>query len=333
MATLGEMFGAGPVETFLGLPRWEGQPVRAVVLGADCATPYASAGAYCAGGPAAIRAASGDYAANLGHVNFDLGRVGFDPAAVADGGDVPVDAGDGAANRARIGAAVARVLAARAVPVLLGGDDSLPIPMLGAWAERGPVTILQIDAHIDWRDEVQGERWGLSSTMRRASEMGHVERIVQVGSRGIGSARAVDLGDARASGVEFVTGAEVAREGIGRALSLIPAGAEVVVCLDCDALDPAVMPAVIARVPGGLGYWDVLGLIEGVAGKARIAGMAVTEFMPDRDIDGQGAALAAALVTSALGLIAGSDGGRPGEAPGSAAERARPATHGRSSTG
>jgi agmatinase len=304
MATLGEMFGAGRVETFLGLPRWDGQPVRAVVLGADCATPYVAAGAYCAGGPAAIRAASGDYAANLGHVNFDLGRVGFDPAAAADAGDVPVDPGDAAGNRARIGAAVARVLEARAVPVLLGGDDSLPIPMLGTWAGRGPVTVLQIDAHIDWRDEVQGERWGLSSTMRRVAEMGHVGRIVQVGQRGIGSARPGDLADARARGVEFVPAAEVAREGIVRALSLVPEGAEVVVVLDCDALDPSVMPAVIARVPGGLGYWDVLGLLEGVAARARIAGLAVTEFMAPRDIDGQGAAVAAAIVTSALGLIA-----------------------------
>ena len=314
MATLGAMFGAPPgrVETFLGLARWEGQPVRAVVLGADCATPYASAGAYCAGGPAAIRAASGDYAANLAHVNFDLGRVGFDPASVADGGDVPTDPADAGGNRGRIGAAVARVLEAGAVPVVLGGDDSLPVPMLGAWAERGPVTILQIDAHIDWRDEVQGEPWGPSSTMRRASEMGHVERIVQVGQRGIGSARPGDLEDARAWGVEFVSGAEVAREGIGRALSLIPEGAPVVICLDCDAFDPAIMPAVIARVPGGLGYWDVLRLIEGVAGKARVAGMAVTEFMPARDEDGRGAAVAAAVVTSALGLIAGPEAGHLG---------------------
>jgi agmatinase len=176
--------------------------------------------------------------------------------------------------------------------------------MLGAYAGRGPLTVLQIDAHIDWRDEVQGERWGLSSTMRRASEMGHVERILQVGQRGIGSARPGDLADARASGVEFVPAAEVARAGVGRAVGLIPEGAEVVVVLDCDALDPSVMPGVIARVPGGLGYWDVLGLLEGVAGKARIAGMAVTEFMAPRDIDGQGAAVAAAIVTSALGLIA-----------------------------
>lgn len=312
MASLGEMYGAEPVETFLGLARWEGQPVRAVVLGADTATPYPRVGAYCAGGPAAIRAASGEYAANLGHVNFDLGRAGFDPADVADAGDVPVDAGEPAGNRARIGAAVARVLDAGAVPVLLGGDDSLPIPMLGAWAGRGPLTILQIDAHVDWRDEVGGERLGLSSPMRRASEMGHVAGIVQVGQRGIGSARPGDLDDARASGVAFVPASEVAREGIGRALSLIPEGADVVICLDWDALDPAVMPAVIARVPGGLGYWDVIGLIEGVAAKARIAGLAATEFMPARDEGGRGAAVAAAVVTTALGLIAGRGGGQPG---------------------
>ena len=63
------------------------------------------------------------------------------------------------------------VLAAGAVPMVLGGDDSIPIPVLQAYADRGPVTVVQIDAHIDWRDEVKGERWGLSSTMRRASEM------------------------------------------------------------------------------------------------------------------------------------------------------------------
>lgn len=304
MATLGEMFGAGAVETFLGLPRWEGRAAKAVVLGADCATPYASAGAYCAGGPAAIRAGSADYAANLGHFSFDLGRPALDPGAVADGGDVATDPADPAGNRARIGAAVSRVLEAGAVPVLLGGDDSLPIPMLGAYAGRGPVAILQIDAHIDWRDEVQGERLGLSSTMRRASEMGHVAGIVQVGQRGIGSARPGDVAEARARGVEFVSAAEVAREGIGRALSLVPAGAEVVVCLDCDAFDPSILPAVIARVPGGLSYWDVLGLFEGVSERARIAGVAVTEFMAGRDIDGQGALTAAGLVTSVLGLIA-----------------------------
>jgi agmatinase len=309
MAGLGEMFGAGSAESFMGLP--QGAPdrlgeARIAVIGADGCTPYGSVGFYCAGGPAAIRAAGAAYAATLSHMNFDLGGPVF-PAGICavDCGDLAMDPGDPAGNRARLREAVALILAQDAVPVLLGGDDSLPIPMLEAYARRSrPVTILQIDAHIDWRDEVQGERWGLSSTMRRASEMDHVARIVQVGQRGTGSARESDVADATGWGVQFVSGREVARDGIGRALALIPEGAEVVICLDCDALDPAILPAVIGRTAGGLSYEQVLGLIEGVAAKARIAGFDMVEFMPARDIDGQGAMVAAQLLAAVLGVIA-----------------------------
>ena len=195
------------------------------------------------------------------------------------------------------------------MPVLIGGDDSLPIPMLEAYAARGRgFTILQIDAHVDWRDEVGGERLGLSSTMRRASEMGHIDAIIQVGQRGIGSARMQDVADAKAWGVALVPAGEVARTGLGRAIDLIPEGAEVIICLDLDALDPSIMPAVIGRTAGGLGYWQVLELVAGVAEKARIAGFDMVEFMPDRDVDGQGAALAAQLLAAVMGIVSRQEG-------------------------
>jgi agmatinase len=312
MASLAEMFGAGAeaAATFMGLPRADlaAPAADVVILGADGCTPYGSVGHYCAGGPAAIRAAAAAYAANLGHMNFDIGGpvegLGDRRLRIADAGDVPVSATDGAANRAVLAQAVGQVLDAGAVPVLIGGDDSLPIPMLQAYAARGRrIVILQVDAHIDWRDEVQGERWGLSSTMRRASEMAGIERIVQVGQRGIGSARMADVADARAWGVEFVSGREVQQGGLARAIGLIPEGSEVVICLDWDALDPAIMPAVIGRTAGGLSFGQALDLIEGVAGRARIAGLALTEFMPAQDIGGMGAMTAAQLVAAALGMI------------------------------
>ena len=297
------MYGAGaPVRpTFLGLPEgldgWRG--ARAAILGADTATPYASVGAYCAGGPAAIRVASRDWAGTADHVNFDLGRSGAQ--RVVDLGDVPVDPSEPEANRAAIRAAVADA-AAWAIPVLLGGDDSVQIPMLEA--VPGPLHILQIDAHIDWRDEVEGERLGLSSTMRRASEMAHVAGLVQVGQRGLGSAREGDLRDALDRGAVMVPAREIRRAGVARAVEAIPQGARVAVCLDLDALDPSVMPAVIARTPGGLTHWDVLDLVEGVAARAEIAAIGVVEMMPSRDVDGLGASAAAMLVTSILGLAA-----------------------------
>ena len=307
MATMGGMLGSRPVETFMGVERVRDlRRIRPdiVIVGADMATPYPTAGAYCAGGPAAIRNASAEFAAAQTHVNFDLEMPVLRDGVLGDAGDLPQEEDDPQGNRARIFGAVDQILDAGSVPVLIGGDDSLPIPMLEAYGARDNLWVLQIDAHIDWRDDVQGERFGLSSTMRRASEMDHVAGIVQVGQRGVGSARPSDYADALAWGAKFVPGGEVARDGVGRAIDLIPKNAMVIVCIDCDALDPSIMPAVIGRTPGGLSYWQVLELVAGAAAKGRIAGLALTEFMPSRDIDGLGAMLAAQLLVSACGLIA-----------------------------
>jgi agmatinase len=300
MATLGEMFGTDQARTFMGLPVWDGSAAPAVLVGADGCTPYRSVGFYCAGGPAAVRAASAPFTADK-H-NFDVGGPAFGPRLPADAGDLAVREDDPEGNRRRIREAVAEVLATGAVPVLLGGDDSLPIPMLEALAGAGPLTILQVDAHIDWRDEVEGERWGLSSTMRRASEMPHVERVVQVGQRGMGSARPSDVADALAWGARLVPASHP--DPVAEALSHVPPGSRVALCLDWDALDPAVMPAVIGRAAGGLSFHQVLALIAGAQAKAGVVAMSAVELMPSRDVDGLGAMLAAQLVAAALGLLA-----------------------------
>ena len=180
----------------------------------------------------------------------------------------------------------------------------MPIPLFQAFEGRGTFTVLQVDAHIDWRDEVHGIRLGLSSTMRRASEMGWIERIVQVGARGTGSARVTDFEDATAAGVTFVTAREVAAHGIQAALDAIPSGAKLLITIDCDGLDPTVIPGVIGPAPGGLGYWQAVELLHGAARRGRIAAFDLVEFMPERDIQRQGALAAARLVANAIGLIA-----------------------------
>jgi agmatinase len=302
------MFGAAETDTFLGLPRagdLAALDARIAILGAPCATPYRSVGPYCAVAPRAIRAAIAGYAANLRHVDFDLGEPIFPGEVTAvDAGDLAWSETDPAANRAAIRQAVARVVARGAVPVVIGGDDSIPIPVLEAFHDRGPLTIVQIDAHIDWRDEVAGERWGLSSTMRRASEMPHVERIVQVGQRAIGSARPTDLEDAKAWGAILVPARAVHEHGIAPVLDAVPAGSQVLVTLDCDGLDPAIMPGVLGPAPGGLTYWQAIGLLHGIAAKARIAAFDIVEFVPERDVAGLGALTAARIIANVLGLMA-----------------------------
>lgn len=311
---LGALYGSSTqeAETFLGLEacadlRELTAPIA--IIGAPCATPYASVGAYCRNAPQALRQATAAMAFNVDRHDFDSGGPVFpDPRRRAvDCGDLPFNENDAASNRASIEQAVATICARGAVPVVLGGDDSVPVPMLrgiGEAAGGRRFTIVQIDAHIDWREEHMGERDGLSSTMRRASEMAHVERIIQVGARGIGTASTGDYDDARTWGVNFVPAVDLHRDGIGPVLDLIPEGSEIVICIDADGLDPSIVPAVIGRAPGGLSYFQTVDLIKGAASRGRIAAMDFVEFMPERDVDGLGAFTFARLITTALGVLA-----------------------------
>jgi agmatinase len=276
-----------------------------VAIGIPGATPYGSGTPLCAEAPAAIRAASQRHAPNRAHYDFDLGGPLLPPdARLVDCGDIAFDASDLAGNRARIEATYSALLGRGAAPLLLGGDDSVQIPALAAFAAHGDITIVQIDAHIDWRDEVQGERWGLSSTMRRASELAGVKAMVQIGARGIGSARPSDVADARAAGAGIIDMRTLRDKGLGHAGLRVPEGRPVVICLDVDGLDPSVVPAVTGVAPGGLSYADVVDLLTGIAARAPIIGFNLVEFVPANDVGGLGARTVCRLAMLGAGLLA-----------------------------
>ncbi|MEM7170888.1 MAG: arginase family protein [Pseudomonadota bacterium] len=306
---LAALFGASEAKTFLGLeacPKPADVSAPIALLGVPCASPYRSVGAYCRNAPHALRQATASLTANLHHHDFDLGGKIFpdDSQPAVDCGDLPYDEADAPGNRETIRQAVASLIERGAVPLVVGGDDSVPIPMLQAFDGQGDFTILQLDAHIDWRDEHMGERYGLSSNMRRASEMGHIKDIVQVGARGIGSARHQDVQDALDWGVSFVTAEQVHGQGVAPAIDKIPEGRPVIICIDVDGLDPNCVPGVIGRAPGGLSYYQAVDLIRGAAERGPIAAMNFVEFMPERDVDGIGALTVARLMITAMGIVA-----------------------------
>ena len=303
---IGNLFGGDAGGGLFDIPRGEPGVVgdaEIVVMGAATATPYASVGAYCADGPTAIRGAVG-WPGMGEHHDFDLGGTLLDGATAVDWGDLPISDTDFPANRELIESQIRTVLDGGAVPILLGGDDSIPIPTLAAYDNHGPVTVLQLDAHIDWRDEVQGERFGLSSNMRRASEMPWVKHIVQVGARGSGSARPADVADAIGWGVDLFPMRSIRQGGMQQVLDAIPDDANVYLALDIDALDPSVVPGVIGPAPGGFDYGTVSDLFEAVASKARIVGFNLAEFAPSADVGNRGALVAARLAATVMGLIA-----------------------------
>jgi agmatinase len=256
--------------------------------------------------PDAFRLAMGLDADWLHHFDWDFeGQMFPRPDfKVVDVGNLKTTPRSGKANRQRIEEMTRHVVKANAVPIMFGGDDSVPIPFLAGFSGASPITVLQIDAHIDWRDEREKEKLGFSSTMRRASEMSHIWRIVQAGARGIGSARIEEVEAARKWGAHIVPSRLIHQNGVQSVLTQIEPESDCVICLDLDALDSSVMPAVAYPSPGGLSFLQVADLIEGVAAKARIVGFSMVEFVPGRDRDRAAAFTAGRIACHVMARVA-----------------------------
>lgn len=257
--------------------------------------------------PAAIREQSMRYVPWYEtHYDFDFDGELFAGRTVriVDCGDVAMTPGRWDENSRATTGAIAAILDRGAVPFVIGGDDSIPIPVLRAYAEQKPMCLVQIDAHIDWRDEREGIRDGLSSPMRRASEMPWIRGMAQIGIRGFGSARRGEFDAARAYGSVLIGAADVHRTGVDAVLSRIPAAERYYVTLDMDGLDPSIAPAVASPAFGGLTYYQVADVLRGIAGKGRLTGFDVVEIMPERDGGDLTSRLAARLMLTLLGALA-----------------------------
>jgi len=235
--------------------------------------------------PDAIRAQSKRFCYAPGNWDFD---TGIDPASALP--PKRVDLGNVAwitlydDYAASVTARVSHLWRQRAQIVILGGDHGVTIPVLDALDAVGePVHVLQIDAHLDWREEVDGVRRGYSSPLRWASTRPVVSGMTQVGLRAIGSARRQEVEAARAYGSHLITAERVHAEGTDAVLATIPKGRAVYVTIDADGLDPADMPGVMAPTPGGLRFHQVAPLLRAVARRHRVVGIDIVEVAPAFD--------------------------------------------------
>lgn len=280
----------------------------AVVFGAGFGTPYPPTGevGYTLGtasgsAPTAVRLAINQSSTDISHHDFDLDGPLLPPGhRLVDLGNL-VASQSGTGNRQLIEAATAAILAANALPVMIGGDDSVPIPFLRAFAGPEPVDVLQIDAHIDWRDSLGGIRDGYSSTMRRASELPFVRSITQVGMRGVGSARPEEVAAARDWGARLVTVREARAIGPDPLARSLPQGGRLVIQVDADAYDPSVCPAVNAPTPGGFLFDELVDLVAAAIAAKGLAGFSVVELVPQQDPHGHSANVVGRLICNAVG--------------------------------
>jgi agmatinase len=281
-----------PVRSFIGAPVVAPHEVdgRFAFLGVPYGVPYVmrDMGAPCAGAPDALRVFTHEqgYAAEHDHYDFDLDGPLWpgDIQRIVDLGDVPGDPFDPHASPTRATEVVRAVLEAGGFPLVVGGDDSIPIPVFAGFEGRGPVNVLHVDAHLDFRDEVGGVTHGYSSVIRRIREMPHTGRIVQVGLRAVGSARPQEVADARAAGNVLITADEIHAHGPDRVLDALGDDAPWFVTIDMDGLDPSCAPGVGWPQPGGLTFLQVATVLRRLAGQGRMVGIDLTEHAPEFDV-------------------------------------------------
>ena len=255
-------------------------------------------------GPNAVRAAS----VMLRPYNPNLDVKPFDVLSCVDYGDVAIVPGYTARSYAAIEAAVEPIVAAGVVPLLIGGDHACTLPHLRATRSRGPVAVIDFDAHTDAWDSYFGEKYNHGTWMRRAIEEGlvDVDHSIEVGLRG----SLYDAGDwtdlTTELGLEYITTEDIFRLGPAAVTAAIlerVGGRPTFVSFDIDVVDPAYAPGTGTPEAGGPSAHDLLAILRGLRG-VDFVGFDVVEVIPAYDPAAQTATLAANLAYEMLSLVA-----------------------------
>jgi len=284
---------------------WDTIDADVAVMGApfDAGTQFRSGARM---GPRGIREASTLFSFGLGGAyDYEDDLTYLDPALthIVDIGDADIIHTDTETSHANIAFGVRKILAAGAIPVVLGGDHSVNIPCIDAFDDQEPIHIVQIDAHLDFVDVRHGVRNGHGNPMRRAAEKSYVTGISQIGIRNVSSTARDGYEAARAMGTDIQSVRQFRKLGVDGMLARIPEGARYYVTLDIDGFDPSIAPGTGTPSHGGFYYYEMLELLDGLAKRGSIVGMDLVEVAPDYDQSGTTSILAAQILMNTIGRI------------------------------
>jgi agmatinase len=233
----------------------------------------------------------------------------FGTLRALDGGNVAFPPFAPPAMREHVEAEVGAIVAAGAIPFVLGGDHSVSLPAMRAVArEHGPLAIVHVDAHLDTSGpEVWGDAWHHGTPLRHAveNELCAKGQLHQIGVRAPWGGEDEGALAAGHGGSRFGM-EEIARVGVAALCARVRdaiGDRPMYLTIDIDAIDPAFAPGTGTPVPGGLTSREVIELVRGLAG-LRLCGMDLVEIAPGLDHADLTSHLGATLLYEALALAA-----------------------------
>ena len=175
-----------------------------------------------------------------------------------------------------VDAGVAALFERGVLPVALGGDHSISIGAIRAAARFTPnLTVLQLDAHDDTREECRGSKYNHACTMNWARKWCD---IVQVGIRAVEGTEMPLLDQKRVFFAHQICGPNASGDWIERVVDLLTDN--IYITIDVDCFDSAIMPATGTPEPGGLDWYQVDALLEQITKRRKVVGFDVVELLP-----------------------------------------------------
>jgi guanidinobutyrase len=297
--------GGGELATMMRLPLAQlSDRLDAAFIG----LPLDAGGAHRAGarfGPRQIRAES----ASIRPHNRATHAAPFDALQVADLGDVPVGGCSPEQAMSVIGDFYDRVLATGCIPLTLGGDHTIALPVLRSVArQHGPLAMIHVDAHPGCADAAPGDMPGHGTPFRRAVAEGLLQgdKVFQIGLRGTHDS-AEDTGWPRDQGFVQYPAHELWYQSLAPLMAQIRQRIGDTPCylsLDIDGIDPAFASGTGTPEIGGLSVPQALEIVRGCRG-LQLVGADLVEVAPPYDTGGNTALLAAHLLFEMLCVLPG----------------------------
>ena len=283
---------------------WDNIEAEVAILGApfDFGTQFRAGARF---GPRGIREASTLF--SFGHggaYDFEDDATYLDEnIRIVDLGDVDIIHTNTEQSHKNIEAGVKKILSAGALPVIIGGDHSINIPIINAYKDQKPFHLIQIDAHLDFVDERHGVKFGHGNPMKRASEKPYITGLTQIGIRNVSSTAKEGYEDAQSKGSDIISVRQQRKLGVLKTIKRIKGSKRVYVTIDIDAFCPSIAPGTGTPSHGGFLYYEVLEMLQEISKKHEVIGIDLVEVAPDYDQSGSTSILAAQLLMNFIGFI------------------------------